>query len=210
MASPHCSCFDRDGIFGEQAFATVGSARRSSPSVQFIQVQKAVALHSVPRVAAMPGPAGTSSTSSSSLSQGQRLIVVSNRLPVTIKRGEDGEWTFSMSSGGLVSALSGCKKQMDFTWIGWPGQLKLWLEPWDGIEAELYCIARSPGVDVPENEREAMSKRLMDEYSCLPVYVSDEIADRHYNGFSNSILWPLFHYRASCLIFLSPPHAYVS
>lgn len=40
-----------------------------------------------------------------------------------------------------------------------------------------------------------MSKRLMDEYSCLPVYVSDEIADRHYNGFSNSILWPLFHYR---------------
>ena len=74
----------------------------------------------------MPGPAGTSSsTSSSSLSQGQRLIVVSNRLPVTIKRGDDGEWTFSMSSGGLVSALSGCKKQMDFTWIGWPGQLKL-------------------------------------------------------------------------------------
>jgi trehalose 6-phosphate synthase len=37
----------------------------------------------------------------------------------------------------------------------------------------------------------------MDEYSCLPVYLSDELADRHYNGFSNSILWPLFHYRAS-------------
>lgn len=52
-----------------------------------------------------------------------------------------------------------------------------------------------PGVDIPENERETVSKRLMDEYSCLPVYVSDEIADRHYNGFSNSILWPLFHYR---------------
>lgn len=27
-----------------------------------------------------------------------------------------------MSSGGLVSALSGCKKTMNFTWIGWPGQ----------------------------------------------------------------------------------------
>lgn len=27
-----------------------------------------------------------------------------------------------MSSGGLVSALSGCKKKMSFTWIGWPGK----------------------------------------------------------------------------------------
>jgi hypothetical protein len=66
----------------------------------------------------MPSPA------LSSTQDGQRLIVVSNRLPVTIKRGEDGKWSFSMSSGGLVSALSGCKKQMDFTWIGWPGELR--------------------------------------------------------------------------------------
>lgn len=56
-----------------------------------------------------------------STQDGQRLIVVSNRLPVTIKKGEDGQWSFSMSSGGLVSALSGTKKQMEFTWIGWPG-----------------------------------------------------------------------------------------
>ena len=26
------------------------------------------------------------------------------------------------------------------------------------------------------------------------MYLSDELAERHYNGFSNSILWPLFHY----------------
>ena len=61
------------------------------------------------------------------LDSNQRLIVVSNRLPVTIKKGEDGEWQFSMSSGGLVSALGGCKKQMDFTWIGWTGWLHLFL-----------------------------------------------------------------------------------
>jgi len=34
----------------------------------------------------------------------------------------------------------------------------------------------------------------MEEYSCQAVYLDDDIADRHYNGFSNSILWPLFHY----------------
>lgn len=55
-----------------------------------------------------------------------RLLVVSNRLPVTIKEVENAagekEWKFSGSSGGLVSALSGVKKQMPFLWIGWPGR----------------------------------------------------------------------------------------
>jgi len=75
-----------------------------------------------------------------------------------------------MSSGGLVSALSGTKKSMSFTWIGWPG---------------FY---------IPEKDRPIVDKRLMEEYSCQAVYLDDNVADRHYNGFSNSILWPLFHY----------------
>ncbi|WVQ85139.1 alpha,alpha-trehalose-phosphate synthase [UDP-forming] [Cryptococcus sp. DSM 104549] len=100
----------------------------------------------------------------------QRLIVVSNRLPVTISKDDKGEYHFKMSSGGLVSALSGCKKTMSFTWIGWPGK------------------------DIPVADREVVNSRLLKEYNCYPVYLSDELADRHYNGFSNSILWPLFHY----------------
>jgi trehalose-6-phosphate synthase len=48
------------------------------------------------------------------------VIVVSNRLPVTISKNDLG-YQFSMSSGGLVSALSGLKKEHTFTWIGWPG-----------------------------------------------------------------------------------------
>lgn len=51
-----------------------------------------------------------------------RLLVVSNRLPVTVnKDSKSGEYDFKMSSGGLVAALSGLKKMMSFTWIGWPG-----------------------------------------------------------------------------------------
>lgn len=75
-----------------------------------------------------------------------------------------------MSSGGLVSALSGLKKEMSFTWIGWPGQ------------------------ELPEDEQKTVKDKLLKEHSCLPVFVDDELADMHYNGFSNSILWPLFHY----------------
>ncbi|KAJ3282888.1 Trehalose-6-P synthase/phosphatase complex synthase subunit [Borealophlyctis nickersoniae] len=98
-----------------------------------------------------------------------RLIVVSNRLPITISKNEAG-WKYAMSSGGLVSALSGLKKEMSFTWIGWPG------------------------LDIPEDEREKVKSDLLEQHSCAPVFISDEIADGHYNGFSNSILWPLFHY----------------
>lgn len=65
-------------------------------------------------------------------------------------------------------------------------------------------------------DRETVNRRLLEEYNCYPVYLSDELADSHYNGksyptnhhsptrnadiisfpigFSNSILWPLFHY----------------
>lgn len=47
-----------------------------------------------------------------------KLIVVSNRLPITLSNSEESGWSFSMSSGGLVSALSGLKKDTVFTWLG--------------------------------------------------------------------------------------------
>jgi len=28
----------------------------------------------------------------------------------------------------------------------------------------------------------------------VPVFISDELSDLYYNGFSNEVLWPLFHY----------------
>lgn len=102
---------------------------------------------------------------------GSHLIVVSNRLPVTIQKdASTGEYHYKMSSGGLVSALSGVKRSISFTWIGWPG---------------FY---------IPPEDREKVDQELMERFSCQAVHLEDEVADRHYNGFSNSILWPLFHY----------------
>jgi len=106
-----------------------------------------------------------------------RLIVVSNRLPVTVSKNEDDSWKFVMSSGGLVSALSGLKKEMKFTWIGWTG------------------------MDFPVESHVEIRESLLHKHSCWPVFVPDDIADAHYNGFSNSILWPLFHYHPGELYF---------
>lgn len=100
-----------------------------------------------------------------------RVVVVSNRLPISASRDlKTGEWHFKMSSGGLVTALQGVRHEMDFLWIGWMG------------------------VDVQESEREHVSKRLAEEYSCVPVYIEHDLMDKFYNGFSNDVLWPLFHY----------------
>ncbi|KAH9820413.1 glycosyltransferase family 20 protein [Teratosphaeria destructans] len=106
-----------------------------------------------------------------------RLLLISNRLPITIKRSEEGKYDFSMSSGGLVSGLSGLAKTTKFVWYGWPGQ------------------------QLPEDEIPHVMTRLMDEFSAKPIFMSDELSDRHYNGFSNSILWPLFHYHPGEITF---------
>ncbi|PVI07491.1 glycosyltransferase family 20 protein [Periconia macrospinosa] len=106
-----------------------------------------------------------------------RLLLVSNRLPITIKRSDEGKYEFSMSSGGLVSGLSGLSKTTTFQWYGWPG------------------------MEVPEGESSDLKAQLKSEYNAVPIMLDDELADRHYNGFSNSILWPLFHYHPGEITF---------
>ncbi|KAJ1902220.1 Trehalose-6-P synthase/phosphatase complex synthase subunit [Kickxella alabastrina] len=103
------------------------------------------------------------------------LIVVSNRLPVTLAQSED-KWSFQLSSGGLVSALSGLKREMSFTWVGWPGK------------------------DFGAEDRVKIDS-LLKENSCSAVYLDDETAENYYNGFANSILWPLFHYHPGEMMF---------
>lgn len=95
-----------------------------------------------------------------------RLLLVSNRLPITIKRSDDGKYDFSMSSGGLVSGLSGLSKSTTFQWYGWPG------------------------LEVPENEIPTLKDRLKEEYNAIPIMLDDELADRHYNGFSSESKLP--------------------
>ena len=96
-----------------------------------------------------------------SLNPESNLLLVSNRLPITIRHSDDGSYDFSMSSGGLVSGLSGLSKSTTFYWYGWPG-----------LEV--------PDADVPH-----VKQKLKDEYNAIPVFIDDELADRHYNGFSS-------------------------
>ena len=51
----------------------------------------------------------------------QKLVVASNRLPVTLHECEDGSWAAEPSSGGLVQAICPILARSGGTWVGWPG-----------------------------------------------------------------------------------------
>lgn len=116
----------------------------------------------------------------------QRLLTVANRLPITIKKGE-GDYTYSISSGGLVTGLSGLPKDSyDTLWYGWAG------------------------LDVPEEDVAKVEAEIMKAHGGIPLWINNELMDLHYNGYSNGILWPLFHYHANDMQFEEEPwNAYV-
>jgi trehalose 6-phosphate synthase/phosphatase len=101
----------------------------------------------------------------------QRLLVVSNRLPIVLEKKHDG-WTLKSGSGGLVSALAPVLSRRGGLWVGWPG---LPLERGGAWERVLEEENRGRGYDL------------------VPVLLSESEVKGFYEGFSNGILWPLFH-----------------
>lgn len=99
-----------------------------------------------------------------------KIITVSNRLPVTItKSGEN--LTYSQSVGGLATGLaSACKNEKNL-WIGWPG-----------FHPEQH------------NEDPEKIKSTLLEKDLVPIFLDKMEVELFYEGFSNTTLWPLFHY----------------
>ena len=98
-----------------------------------------------------------------------KTIIVSNRLPTKVQRTDEG-LTFQPSEGGLATGLGSTYRQGDNVWVGWPG---LFVHD----EAEESVITQELHAD-----------------NMAPVFLTeDEIRD-YYEGFSNSTLWPTFHY----------------
>jgi trehalose 6-phosphate synthase/phosphatase len=100
-----------------------------------------------------------------------RLLVVSNRLPVTVTR-EAGAVKLVGSSGGLATGLRGPHERSGGQWIGWPGDTSsLSAEELVAVEKELALVR------------------------AVPVPLTHDEVKGYYNSFSNGVLWPLFHYQ---------------
>ena len=99
-----------------------------------------------------------------------RTIIVSNRLPTKVLRTADDELSFQASEGGLATGLGSIYRQEGNVWVGWPGLF------------------------VADAAEEDYVREQLRHDSMEPVFLTeDEISD-YYEGFSNSTLWPTFHY----------------
>lgn len=100
-----------------------------------------------------------------------KTIIVSNRLPVKIQE-NNGEYTSSASEGGLATGLGTIYQEGENVWIGWPG------------------------TEISEEKQPEIIAQLAD-LSLHPVFLNQQEISEYYEGFSNEILWPIFHYYAS-------------
>ena len=98
-----------------------------------------------------------------------RLIVVSNRLPFALDSAGEDLWTVTPATGGLVSAVEPVLRERGGTWIGWPGTAG----------------------EIPQ-EPLAKATRYAG-YKVVPVALSETERDEFYYGYSNEVIWPLFH-----------------
>ena len=97
-----------------------------------------------------------------------RTIIISNRLPVKIIE-ENNEYTYIPSEGGLATGLGDVYKGDNSIWIGWPG------------------------IEIPLHRQPEVIEKLA-ELNLYPVFLTQEEINLFYEGFSNEVLWPVFHY----------------
>lgn len=103
----------------------------------------------------------------------RRLFIVANRLPLTVEL-QDGQYQCRQSSGGLISAVN--------AYLAQDGRGRFKQRLWVG----------EPGCD--EAAWEHAVNTADTDFSYLPVFTDAETYEHYYDGFSNSLLWPLFHY----------------
>jgi len=101
----------------------------------------------------------------------QRVIIVSNRLPVSVEK-RAGAVAVKRSVGGVATGLGSFHDAHESLWVGWA----------EVSEARLSS-----------EERERLRIELAEKHRCVPVFLTAADVRGFYAGFSNQTLWPLFH-----------------
>ncbi len=98
----------------------------------------------------------------------RRMVLVSNRLPTTLESGPDGP-ALKPSSGGLVTAMRPVFQTRKGYWVGWLGEGR------------------------QEDVERLLEPRAREGCELVPVALTPSERKGFYTGFSNEIVWPLFH-----------------
>ncbi|XP_010439943.1 PREDICTED: alpha,alpha-trehalose-phosphate synthase [UDP-forming] 5 [Camelina sativa] len=100
-----------------------------------------------------------------------RIIIVGNQLPIKSHRNSAGKLSFSWDNDSLLLQLKdGMREDMEVVYIG--------------------CLKEQ----IDTVEQDDVSQRLLENFKCVPAYISPELFTKYYHGFCKQHLWPLFHY----------------
>jgi trehalose 6-phosphate synthase len=132
------------------------------------------------------------------------LVVVSNRLPFVLVRDESGATRVEPGSGGLVTALQPILRNRGGRWIGWtggtseeaPDNLDRWAgsaRRWMGRVRRIWGRPSTSPAEAPEPAALFSGAARNFGYEVIPISLSAAERDGFYYGFSNRVLWPLFH-----------------
>lgn len=113
-------------------------------------------------------------------SEQNRVVVVSNRLPLTLRRA-GSTWRTEYSSGGLATAMQPILRRTGGIWIGWHGDTS----------------------GQADEKRQAVISRWRDRDGYIAIDIPPETAHGFYDGFANQALWPLLH-QFQTLVKLNP------
>lgn len=102
----------------------------------------------------------------------EKKIMVANFLPLNAQKDlASGTWLFSFDEDSLLLQLKdGFPSNTDVVYVG------------------------SLKVDVDASEQEEVSRKLLEEFNCVPTFIPPDIYKKFYHGFCKHHLWPLFHY----------------
>lgn len=100
-----------------------------------------------------------------------KLIIVSNRLPVTIKKSK-GKPELESRAGTFTSGLHAYYNIGKCEWVGWPG---------------------TGSMTLSASEKKSLYREI-GEKCCHPVDITKNDNTNHNAGFCSKTIWPLFHY----------------
>ncbi|HEY0731767.1 MAG TPA: trehalose-6-phosphate synthase, partial [Chitinophagaceae bacterium] len=111
-----------------------------------------------------------------------RLIIISNRLPFAIEC-SDEKLVVRQSSGGLVSAIKSYFEKQEAASGAYSD--RIWIGSMEASEEDWNKAKES----MPAGN----------DFTIIPIFPDKDVYNDYYNGFSNSTLWPLFHYFPSLI-----------
>ncbi|KAF9438868.1 threalose-6-phosphate phosphatase [Entomortierella beljakovae] len=168
-----CTVIDRSSQNPNNNFTSNLGNGAGSPNTRRASV-------AIPRHPAATSPSSIDKENSSSL---MSTFLGTNGVvdPSTL---EDGDCILDPRSGhsALYSGIRSLEKEFEIIQLGWVGEI---------ADQDGFIV---PSKNLSVKHKQSIKRRLFEREKVVPIFLDDDRAAGHYEGYCKSVLWPLFHY----------------